>query len=76
MDTLAYLCWQHHHAVHEGGWTVTGNADHQLTFTSPNGHPYPSRPAGLNRQTTARLFGPDYNPRTPPSRPPPPPSRN
>ena len=34
-DNLVGLCWTHHHAVHEGGWTVTGDADGELVFTSP-----------------------------------------
>jgi len=40
---LALLCVAHHHAVHEGGWTITGNADSKLTF-----HP-PSRPPPQRR---------------------------
>ena len=32
---LVGLCWDHHHLVHEGGWTIEGNADDELTFTSP-----------------------------------------
>lgn len=40
------LCHRHHHAAHEGGWTITGNANHQLTFTAPNGTRLPSDPPG------------------------------
>ncbi|MEQ1786605.1 MAG: DUF222 domain-containing protein, partial [Acidimicrobiales bacterium] len=34
---LCGLCWEHHHLVHEGGWTINGNADGELTFTNPTG---------------------------------------
>lgn len=33
----AGLCWTHHHLVHEGRWRIEGNADHTLTFVSPDG---------------------------------------
>jgi len=33
----AGFCWTDHRLVHEGDWTVTGNADRTLTFTSPDG---------------------------------------
>jgi hypothetical protein len=36
------LCWTHHHLVHEGGWTVTGNADLLAIFTSPDGRTHES----------------------------------
>jgi len=51
---LAGLCWHHHHLVHEGGWTITGNADHQLTFTSPHGRTHRGRPPPLRPDTKAR----------------------
>ena len=41
------LCHHHHHAVHEGGWTITGNANHRLTFTAPSGTTLTSHPPGL-----------------------------
>ncbi len=34
---LACLCAVHHHAVHDRGWAVTGDANQVLTFTSPRG---------------------------------------
>ena len=34
---LCTLCTRHHHLVHEGGWTITGDACDTLTFTSPDG---------------------------------------
>jgi len=41
---LALMCTHHHHSVHEGGWTVTGNADAVLTFHPPPGPPRRRRP--------------------------------
>jgi hypothetical protein len=32
---LAGLCRHHHHTVHERGFTLTGNANHDLTLTPP-----------------------------------------
>lgn len=46
-SNLAGLCWYHHHLVHEGDWTITGNADGELTFTSPHGREVRSRPQPL-----------------------------
>jgi Domain of unknown function (DUF222) len=40
VPNLALLCTQHHHAVHEGGWWVTGNVDATLTFHPPLGWPH------------------------------------
>jgi hypothetical protein len=44
---LAGLCWEHHHLVHEGDWTISGSADDELTFTSPYGREVRSRPQPL-----------------------------
>lgn len=33
LDNLAGLCRAHHHAVHERGWALTGNANKQLTVS-------------------------------------------
>ena len=52
---LCGLCWEHHHLVHEGGWTVTGNADGALTFTSPSGRPASGRPPPLDREVRRRM---------------------
>ena len=40
---LVGLCWQHHHLVHEGGWTIEGNPDAEITFISPHGRRCSSR---------------------------------
>ena len=44
-DNLLTLCGRHHRAVHELGWTVTGNCDEVVTFTGPHGHPMMSAPS-------------------------------
>lgn len=31
-DNLVGLCWAHHDLVHDGGWTIVGDPDGQLTF--------------------------------------------
>ncbi|MEX2292764.1 MAG: DUF222 domain-containing protein [Acidimicrobiales bacterium] len=46
-QNLAGLCWHHHRLVHEGGWEITGNADDELTFTSPYGRELRSKPEPL-----------------------------
>ncbi len=37
LDNLVMLCTGHHHLVHEGGWTVTAEADGAFAFHSPAG---------------------------------------
>lgn len=52
---LVGLCWAHHHLVHEGGWTMQGNADEELTFTSPFGRALTCRPPPLLAETRQRI---------------------
>lgn len=40
LANLIPLCEQHHHLVHEGGWTLTIDDRRQLTWTKPNGEPW------------------------------------
>ena len=47
------LCNRHHHYVHEGRWTITGNANNELLFTSPTGTVLHSRPPGLTAREAA-----------------------
>ncbi len=57
---LSGLCWAHHHLVHEGRWEVTGDADGELTFTSPLGRRLTSRRPPLRpttRAAAARISG-------------------
>jgi hypothetical protein len=41
MSNLALVCYSHHHALHEGGWTLTGDPDGPLTATHPDGRRSP-----------------------------------
>ncbi len=41
MSNLALVCYQHHHLLHEGGWTLTGDPDHHLVATHPDGRSSP-----------------------------------
>jgi hypothetical protein len=51
---LCGLCWYHHRVVHEGGWTIQGNADGELTFRSPYGKVLRSRPQPLKSDVRSR----------------------
>ncbi|MGH8907821.1 MAG: DUF222 domain-containing protein, partial [Egibacteraceae bacterium] len=44
LPDLSLLCVAHHHLVHEGGWTITGDANHMLVFHPPAGRPHQPRP--------------------------------
>jgi hypothetical protein len=37
LDNVLLVCSAHHHLVHEGGWTVTADADGVFAFHSPTG---------------------------------------
>ena len=45
LDNLALLCQYHHHRVHSSGWSLTGNANEELTFIAPTGRVMTSRPS-------------------------------
>jgi hypothetical protein len=47
LDNLTLTCLYHHHLVHSGGWTMSGNANEELTFTGPTGRAMTSRPSPL-----------------------------
>jgi hypothetical protein len=50
LDNLAWTCWGHHHACHEGHWVVTGKANDTLWFHPPGGgDAIASRPHGEAR---------------------------
>ncbi len=53
LDNLALLCLHHHHVVHSKGWTMTGNANEELTFTAPKGRVMRSRPSPLWTRASA-----------------------
>ena len=47
LDQLAWLCRDHHHEAHEGGWTVTRNANGTLDTQPPTASdPTATTPAG------------------------------
>ena len=52
---LVGLCWAHHHLIHEGGWTLKGNADQELIFTSPHGRQRTCRPPPLLDETRTQI---------------------
>jgi Domain of unknown function (DUF222)/HNH endonuclease len=55
LENLALVCLHHHHLVHSAGWEMTGNANAELTFTTPKGRVMTSRPSPLwTRATRSR----------------------
>jgi hypothetical protein len=53
LDNLALTCMHHHHLVHSDGWTMSGNANGELTFQGPSGRVMTSRPSPLWTRVTA-----------------------
>jgi hypothetical protein len=53
LDNLSLLCVFHHATVHKKGWTMTGNANAELTFSGPTGRVMTSRPSPLWTRVTA-----------------------
>ncbi len=47
LDNLCLLCEYHHHLVHSRNWTLSGNANEELTFVGPTGRVMTSRPSPL-----------------------------
>jgi Domain of unknown function (DUF222) len=47
LPNLALLCEHHHHLVHSKQWTMTGDANRELTFVGPSGRIMTSRPSPL-----------------------------
>ena len=37
MSNLQLVCWQHHKLIHEGGWTIAGEAGSRCTWIRPDG---------------------------------------
>jgi hypothetical protein len=54
LDNLALACVHHHHLVHSKEWTMTGNANEELTFVGPTGRVMTSRPSPLWTRVTDR----------------------
>ncbi len=54
LDNLVTLCDRHHKAVHELGWSLVGDPNAVLSFTSPHGHEMKSVPSPTWRRVTSR----------------------
>jgi hypothetical protein len=52
-ENLVCLCRRHHRLVHEGGWTITGNANNQLWFHQPNGTTIATKPVHVDGDADA-----------------------
>ncbi len=78
LDNLITLCGRHHSAVHELGWTMAGDANDEVTFTSPHGRAMVSVPSPTWRRSARQMSGKaqkateakatDGSPRDPPLR--------
>jgi hypothetical protein len=53
LENLSLMCRHHHGVVHRKGWTMTGNANEELTFLGPKGRVMTSRPSPLWTRATA-----------------------
>jgi hypothetical protein len=53
LDNLVLQCVYHHHLVHSDGWSMTGNANEELTILGPQGRVMTSRPSPLWTRATA-----------------------
>jgi hypothetical protein len=52
LDNLCCLCAYHHHLIHSEGWTMSGDANAELTFVGPSGRVMTSRPSPLWNRVT------------------------
>jgi Domain of unknown function (DUF222)/HNH endonuclease len=57
LDNLVTLCGRHHRAVHELGWTMSGDANGVLTFTGPHGRSMRSAPSPTWRPSSVVRSG-------------------
>jgi hypothetical protein len=53
LDNLVLQCLFHHGMVHRKGWTMSGNANEELTIVGPTGRVMTSRPSPLWTRVTA-----------------------
>ena len=53
LDNLALTCLYHHRLVHSEGWSMSGNANEELTFVGPTGRIMTSRPSPRWTRVTA-----------------------
>ena len=56
LDNIVLMCLHHHHVVHSKGWTMTGNANEELTIVGPSGRVMMSRPSPLWVRVTAGVL--------------------
>ena len=54
LPNLVLLCEHHHHLVHSRHWSVSGDANDELTFVGPSGRIMTSRPSPLWTAVSAR----------------------
>jgi predicted restriction endonuclease len=47
LENLVLLCQHHHYRLHSLGWSMTGNANEELTLVAPTGRVMTSRPSPL-----------------------------
>ena len=47
LENLVLLCQHHHYRLHSTGWSMTGNANKELTLVAPTGRVMASRPSPL-----------------------------
>lgn len=43
LGNLQLVCWTHHELLHEGGWSLRGEAGPSVTWIRPNGAPFEPR---------------------------------
>ena len=47
LENLVLVCLHHHHLLHSRGWTMSGDANDELTLLGPSGRVMTSRPSPL-----------------------------
>ena len=47
LENLVLMCQHHHYRLHSAGWSMTGNANEELTLVAPTGRVMRSRPSPL-----------------------------
>jgi hypothetical protein len=54
LDNLVLLCEHHHRRMHAREWSVSGDANAELTFVGPSGRVMTSRPSALWTRVTGK----------------------
>jgi hypothetical protein len=52
LENLVLMCQHHHYRLHSSGWSMTGNANEELTLVAPTGRAMTSRPSPLWARAT------------------------